>query len=236
VKLLSDRKEKRQQRLKEKLEAQTRQAEIQEIIEKILTNSQPPDVRTIVELLEEKYDITREESIPVLRKMELNTELVLEEPLPEEITLPKTPREYFLKKNYFSIEFWLSTSIIVLVLIFVLIDVTEGFFFYFRYVVVSFFMLVLSGWSLTSVIFPTLDENLRFLERVATAIGLSLLVIILDGVFLNYTFRFNPVSIGVSLIVISIICMTISILLRLKLGRDGFIIKKKEEVIEIVEK
>ena len=236
MKLLSDRKEKRQQRLKEKLEAQTRQAEIQEIIEKILTNSQPPDVRTIVELLEEKYDITREESIPVLRKMELNTELVLEEPLPEEITLPKTAREYFLKKNYFSIEFWLSTSIIVLVLIFVLIDVTEGFFFYFRYVVVSFFMLVLSGWSLTSVIFPTLDENLRFLERVATAIGLSLLVVILDGVFLNYTFRFNPVSIGVSLIVISIICMTISILLRLKLGRDGFIIKKKEEVIEIVEK
>ena len=41
VKLLSDRKEKRQQRLKEKLEAEIRQTEIQEIIENILTNSQP---------------------------------------------------------------------------------------------------------------------------------------------------------------------------------------------------
>ncbi|MHA1367466.1 MAG: DUF1616 domain-containing protein, partial [Candidatus Heimdallarchaeota archaeon] len=127
-------------------------------------------------------------------------------------------------------------SIILLVLIFVLIDVTEGFFFYFRYVVVSFFMLFLSGWSLTSVMFPSLDDNMRFLERAATAIGLSLFVVIMDGIFLNYTFRFNPVSIGVSLIIVTLICMTISIIFRLKLGRDGYILKKKEQVIEVVEK
>ncbi|MHA1124531.1 MAG: DUF1616 domain-containing protein [Candidatus Heimdallarchaeota archaeon] len=233
---MSKRKEKRQQRLKDKLESETRQAEIQEIIENILENSQPPDIRTIVESLEKNYEITREESIPVLRNMEFNTELVLQEPIPEETSMPKTPREYFLKKNYFSIEFWVSISILVLVLIFVLIDVTTGFFFYFRYVVVSFFMLVLSGWSLTSALFPSLDDNMRFLERAATAVGLSLLVVILDGIFINYTFKFNPVSIGVSLIVITLICMTISILLRLKLGRDGFILKKKEEIIEVVEK
>ncbi|MHA1186210.1 MAG: hypothetical protein ACTSSK_04935 [Candidatus Heimdallarchaeota archaeon] len=157
---MSERTKRRKQRLKDRLEAETRQAEIQEIIENILVNSQPPDVRTIVDLLEKNYDISREEAIPVLRKMEFATKLTLQEPLPEETIMPKTPREYFLKKNYFSIEFWVSisiillvlifwvsTSIILLVLIFVLIDVTEGFFFYFRYVVVSFFMLFLSGWS-----------------------------------------------------------------------------------------
>ncbi|MHA1245073.1 MAG: DUF1616 domain-containing protein [Candidatus Heimdallarchaeota archaeon] len=233
---MSERTERRKQRLKDRLEAETRQAEIQEIIENILENSQPPDVRTIVELLEKNYDISQEEAIPVLRKMEFATKLTLQEPLPEETIMPKTPREYFLKRNYFSIEFWVSTSIILLVLIFVLIDVTEGFFFYFRYVVVSFFMLFLSGWSLTSVMFPSLDDNMRFLERAATAIGLSLFVVIMDGIFLNYTFRFNPVSIGVSLIIITLICMTISIIFRLKLGRDGYILKKKEQVIEVVEK
>ncbi|MHA1442455.1 MAG: DUF1616 domain-containing protein [Candidatus Heimdallarchaeota archaeon] len=233
---MSERTERRKQRLKDRLEAETRQAEIQEIIENILENSQPPDVRTIVELLEKNYDISQEEAIPVLRKMEFATKLTLQESLPEETIMPKTPREYFLKRNYFSIEFWVSTSIILLVLIFVLIDVTEGFFFYFRYVVVSFFMLFLSGWSLTSVMFPSLDDNMRFLERAATAIGLSLFVVIMDGIFLNYTFRFNPVSIGVSLIIVTLICMTISIIFRLKLGRDGYILKKKEQVIEVVEK
>ncbi|MHA1505105.1 MAG: DUF1616 domain-containing protein [Candidatus Heimdallarchaeota archaeon] len=233
---MSERTERRKQRLKDRLEAETRQAEIQEIIENILENSQPPDVRTIVELLEKNYDISQEEAIPVLRKMEFATKLTLQESLPEETIMPKTPLEYFLKKNYFSIEFWVSTSIILLVLIFVLIDVTEGFFFYFRYVVVSFFMLFLSGWSLTSVMFPSLDDNMRFLERAATAIGLSLFVVIMDGIFLNYTFRFNPVSIGVSLIIITLICMTISIIFRLKLGRDGYILKKKEQVIKEVKK
>ncbi|MHA1186211.1 MAG: hypothetical protein ACTSSK_04940 [Candidatus Heimdallarchaeota archaeon] len=77
---------------------------------------------------------------------------------------------------------------------------------------------------------------MRFLERAATAIGLSLFVVIMDGIFLNYTFRFNPVSIGVSLIIVTLICMTISIIFRLKLGRDGYILKKKEQVIEVVEK
>lgn len=236
VNILSDREGKRQQRLKDKLEAETRQAEIQTIIDNILTNSQPADVRSIVELLEKNYDISQEEAIPVLRKMEFNTKLVLQEPLPEETIMPKTARDYFLKRNYFSIEFWVSISVLVLVLIFVLINVTEGFFFYFRYVVVSFFMLILSGWSLTSALFPSLDDNMRFLERAATAVGLSLFIVIMDGIFLNYTFKFNPISIGVSLIVITLICMTISIILRLKLGKDGYIIKKKEEVIEVVEK
>ncbi|MCK5047049.1 MAG: hypothetical protein KAS22_10755, partial [Candidatus Heimdallarchaeota archaeon] len=71
----------------------------------------------------------------------------------------------------------------------------------------------------------------------ATAIGLSLLVLILDGLFLNYTFHFTPLSIGLSLIIITLICMVITFVLRIKLARDGFIFqrKKKKSTTEIVD-
>ncbi|MEA2070516.1 MAG: DUF1616 domain-containing protein [Asgard group archaeon] len=226
---------KRKQKFKDDLEEQAKYREIDEQLEFFLEHKKPKTVRKLVELTIAKTGYTREEILQVLREKEIEEEITLQEPLPSETVYPKTFKEYFFKKNYFSIEFWISISTIILVLIFTLIDVTEGVFFYIRYIIVTFFMLILTGWSLTAAIFPELDANLRFLERIVAAIGLSIVVLVLDGLFLNYTFRFTLLSISLSLIIITIICFSIAIGLRFKLARDGYVFKKPkmEETIEI---
>ena len=214
---------------KEKIEAATRKEEISNKIDSVLIEEKPKDVRSLIEIVEEKYEIPEEEIISVIREREINQEITLQEPIPLSTELPKKPKEYFIKNNYYTKEFWISIGVMALVLIFVLVNVESGFFFYVRYAVVSFFMLVLTGWSLTSAIFPEINDDFRFLERSATAIGLSLLVLILDGLFLNYTFHFTPLSIGLSLIIITLICMIITFVLRIKLARDGFIFQRKKK-------
>ena len=214
---------------KEKIEAATRKEEINNKLDSVLIEEKPKDVRSLIEIVEEKYEISEEEIISVIREREINQEITLQEPIPLSTELPKKPKEYFIKNNYYTKEFWISIGVMALVLIFVLVNVENDFFFYVRYVVVSFFMLVLTGWSLTSAIFPEINDNFRFLERSATAIGLSLLVLILDGLFLNYTFHFTPLSIGLSLIIITLICMIITFVLRIKLARDGFIFQRKKK-------
>ncbi|MBK5112756.1 MAG: DUF1616 domain-containing protein [Candidatus Heimdallarchaeota archaeon] len=216
---------------KEKIEAAKRKEEISKQIETVLKENKPKDVRSLVKIIEEKYETPEEEILSVIREREINQNITLQEPIPVSTELPKKPREYFIKNNYYTKEFWTSIGVIALVLIFVLVDVDEGFFFYLRYAVVSFFMLILTGWSLTSAIFPEINDELRFLERVATATGLSILVLILDGVFLNYTFHFTPLSIGLSLIIITLVCMIVTFILRIKLARDGFIFKRKQKKI-----
>jgi len=220
---------------KEKIEAAKRKEEISNNINSVLKEVKPKDVRSLIKIVEEKYEIPEEEIISVIREREINQEITLQEPIPLPTELPKKPRDYFIKNNYYTKEFWISISVMALVLIFVLVDVESGFFFYMRYAVVSFFMLILTGWSLTSTIFPEINDNFRFLERGATAIGLSLLILILDGLFLNYTFHFTPLSIGLSLIIITLVCMIITFVLRIKLARDGFIfqLKKKKSTTEI---
>lgn len=220
---------------KEKIEAAKRKEEITNKIESVLGEFKPKDVRSLIKIIEDKYDIPEEEILSVIREREINQKIILQEPIPLSTELPKKPRDYFIKNNYYTKEFWTSIGVIALVLIFVLVNVESGFFFYVRYAIVSFFMLILTGWSLTSAIFPEINDNFRFLERGATAIGLSLLILILDGIFLNYTFHFTPLSIGLSLIIITLVCMVITFILRIKLARDGFIFqrKKKKSTTEI---
>ncbi len=214
---------------KEKLEARLRKEEIEKQVQEIIGEYKPADIRTLVELVEEKYETPQDEVLKILREKEQKKEITLQEPIVEPTSLPKNLKEYFFKKNYFSIEFWTVIITICLVAIFVFVNVETGFFFILRYIVVSFFMLILSGWTLTAAIFPELNDNFRFLERAATAIGFSIVILVVDGLFLNYTFHFNPVSIGVSLIIITIIPLVIAIGLRMKLSRDGYIFKRKED-------
>ena len=233
---MSTREERRKQKYKERQEREKEKQAIEEEIKKVLSEKTPFDVRSLVELVRtENKELTQEEILPVIRDLEQKKELVLQEPIFEPTDPPKKLKDYFFAQNYFAYESWMTLTTIMLVLTLVLVDVRSGFFFYVRYIVVCFFMLVLSGWSLTSAMFPELDDNLRFLERVSTAIGLSIVVLVLDGLFLNYTFRFNPISIAISLTVFIVVCFVISIILRMKLGKDGYIFRKKEEEPLIVE-
>ncbi|HUT82294.1 MAG TPA: DUF1616 domain-containing protein [Candidatus Bathyarchaeia archaeon] len=227
--------EKKKQRFKEKNDLDQENLIIKDEIKKILKNQKPRDIRTLVTSLVSESKFSKEKIISAIKELEYNNEIILKEPYVSPTVPPKRLLAFIFAKNYYAYEFWIIVATICLALTMVLIDVRVGFLFYIRYIVVCFFMLIISGWSLTSVIFPELDEKLTYLERVATAIGLSLFILMIDAIFLNYTFKFSPRSIVTSLIVIIIIDLLISIGLRMKLGKDGSIRTKNNKIKEVIE-
>lgn len=239
---MSEKKKRRSQKFKENNEANFEKLKIKERIDTILKEEKPRDVKLLVDLMNKKHEYTKEQILPIIKEMEFNKEIELKEPILEPTKPPKRILDYFWGRNFFAYEFWMTITTISLVLTLVLIDVKTGFFFYLRYVTVCFFMLILSGWTLTSVIFPELDDKLRFLERVATAIGLSIFVLVIDGLFLNYTFHFEVLPITLSLTVIIVVCLILATILRLRLSKKGYIFTKGEteekidqDTMEIVE-
>ena len=234
VLLLNDKREKRRQRYKEKTIKDDEREEIKELLIQSLETTKPKTVRELVSGLEAQ-EKSRESVLPIIREMEQNDAIILQEPLIE-ITPPPPARfrDYFFKRNYYSYEHWLVLSSVFLTLTLVLVDVRSGIFFYIRYVIIVFYLLILPGWSFTAAIFPELDDKLRFLERVAMAIGLSISVLVIVGLFINFTFRFSPVPIVITLSIFIVLCQAIATALRLKIARDGFIFKPKpdEEIME----
>jgi hypothetical protein len=210
-------------------------AKIKNQINTQLAEEKPKDVKTLVDLITQKYQTPKEDIIQVLQEEEFKGELTFREPKIEPVTLPGSLKEYLFVKHFFSVEFWATIALVTIMLVLTLIDVQTGFFFYLRYVIVCVVMLILSGWTWTAALFPELDEKLRFMERFVTAIGLSVLILILDALFINYTFGFNNVApVTISLSIFTVLGLIIAIILRLKIARDGFIIKPKEkETLEV---
>ncbi len=223
----------RKQKFKEKQLTEEQKNEIKHQVKEILVKQHPATVRELVAFVKKEQNYSMQEILAVIKGMEEKREITLQEPMIEPLMPPKTPKEFFFGRNYFAYEFWLTISILLLTITLVLIDIRSGFFFYIRYALVCFFMRVLTGWTLTSVLFPMLDDNLRFLERIATAIGLSIVILIVDALLLNYTVKFTPKSIVLSLALFTLICMGIAIGLRIKLGKDGYIFRKKDDSREI---
>ena len=233
VLILNIKREKRGQKYKEKTVTDVEREEIKELLVQSLETTKPKTVRDLVLDLEAQKK-SRENILPLIRELEQNDVIVLQEPLIEPTSLPTRFRDYFFKRNYYSYEHWLILSSVLLALTLVLVDVRTGIFFYIRYVIIVFYLLILPGWSFTAAIFPELNDKLRFLERVAAAVGLSITVLVVVGLFINYTFHFSPVPIVITLTIFIVLCQTIATALRLKLARDGFIFKLKqdEEIME----
>ncbi len=106
------------------------------------------------------------------------------------------------------LDFWFVLVIVVVTVILVLgLRVTEPPLVYVRYVVGSIFVLFVPGFSLIQCLYP-LREELSDLERLALSIGLSLALVPLVGLILNYTpfgIRLEPVTVSLALLSVGLI-------------------------------
>ena len=110
-----------------------------------------------------------------------------------------------------SLYFWFVTVIVVITLFLTLLNITEWPWVILRYIAGSLYVLFLPGFSLIEALYPR-DEDLSDLERFALSIGLSLAIVPLIGLILNYTpwgIRLTPVSI--SLAIFTEIMITVSL-------------------------
>lgn len=82
------------------------------------------------------------------------------------------------------------------------------------------FILFFPGYSLIAALFPR-KEDIDGIERLALSFGLSIAVVPLIGLGLNYTqwgIRLNPILISISLF--TILCITVAFLRRVRLPED----------------
>jgi uncharacterized membrane protein len=115
----------------------------------------------------------------------------------------ENPPRSFLQ-YIFNIEglwFHAFTSLVVITLILVYIAYHPPLL-YLRYVLGSLFVLYLPGYALIEALYPRGDE-LEPLERLALSIGLSLALVPLVGLVLNYTpwgIRLTPIVISLAIL------------------------------------
>ncbi len=132
-----------------------------------------------------------------LYQLSIQGEIKLQDPNP-----PKNVLGFTL--SVYSLWFWALLILvgIAMVSIYLLPQITP--YIYVRYITGSLFALYLPGYSLIEALYPN-KENLTPLERLALSIGLSLVLVPLVGLMLNYTpwgIRLNPIFASLSVLTV----------------------------------
>ncbi len=137
-----------------------------------------PTLKDLVEKLVEEQNLKPKDATKAVYLMWKKGELNLAQANP-----PSTlPRYMFHLENAW---FWTLTTLVALTVI-VVFTVNATPLLYVRYVLGGIFILFLPGAMLVTALYPR-GEDLGELERIALAIGLSLAIVPLVGLALNYT-------------------------------------------------
>jgi len=164
-------------------------------------DSSAGSVRSLVEGLKSEGYKT-DESVKALLSLQSNKRVVVEE-----------ARPYSSLSAYvwspLSIWFWAALGAVILSV--ALISVTSGVILYLRYVFGSALIIFLPGYSLIEALYSKgeLDNLIRF----ALSIGLSLAIVPLTGLVLNYTpfgIRLLPVAFSIAGITIALLVVALT--------------------------
>jgi hypothetical protein len=182
--------------------------EIPHKILKLVEESSPGTVEALIEQAQREFEVPREDLLKNIIELQSQGKLTLTSP-PESI--PATMGAYLTSVH--AVWFWviiiLSTATTISVF-----TISEKMYpyVYLRYILGSIFVLFLPGYSLIKTLFPT--KEIDNIERTALSIGMSLALVPLVGLLLNYTpwgIRLTPIT--VSLLSLTLI-LTITGLVR----------------------
>jgi hypothetical protein len=120
-------------------------------------------------------------------------------------------------------SYWFWSAFFATVFSLVLLSVTSGVALYLRYVFGGLLILFLPGFSFIELLYSKKKE-LDDLARLALSIGLSLAIVILTGLVLNYTpFGIRLLPVAISLAGLTLVLLTLALRRKhsyYKLGRD----------------
>jgi len=166
-----------------------------ELVQKIARSRHPATIGQLAQMLMSESSIGEEDFVQIVKKMAGDGSLVLDQPVHE----IESPWDYLLTPTI-SLWFWVALGVTVLAVTVVLFIPD-----FFPVVVIrwglgSVLVLFLPGYALLQLLFPKPSE-MDSLERFALDIGLSLALVPLIGLVLNYTpwgIRFIPVTASIS--------------------------------------
>jgi hypothetical protein len=174
-------------------------ADISQQIIELVKRENPETVEELVKLMGDALNLSEEKAFEWILKLENQGELKLSSRLK---MIPRGLDAYFfsLDATWYWIIIALSISTTISVFT---IQETDVPFIYVRYVLGSIFVLFLPGYSLIKALFPS--KEIDDIERIALSIGMSLALVPLVGLLLNYT----PWGIRLAPITLSLLSLTI---------------------------
>lgn len=181
--------------------------EIDQMLIQIIKEKKPKNVEQLVLFAEETLNTTRQEIISAILRLQSDGKISLAEPIQQ--AAPKITL-YLKTKN--ALWYWLTMATAMATAITVF-TIPEDLFplVYIRYVLGLIFVLWLPGYTLVKALFPAEPQikgsrkDLDVIERVALSMGLSLALVPMVGLLLNYT----PWGIRLTPIVLSLLAMVL---------------------------
>lgn len=170
-------------------------------LEKIRENSEL-DLSTLVGELTLELGYKRDRVLSRLMQLEAGKKIAIKE---------KIPYRSFPTYAMSPAALWFWGAVVATLLSLALISVTGGVAIYLRYVFGGLLILFLPGYSLVELLYAKKKE-LDGLTRVALSIGLSLALVPLIGLVLNYTpFGIRLIPVVVSLAVFTIVLLVLAL-------------------------
>jgi hypothetical protein len=167
------------------------QENLQENILDLVREKKPETVDELVDLLIGQREISRQKALEEVVELENQGRLKL---TPKPKPVPEKLNEYLFTSHAY--WFWLILLLSATTTISVF-TVESPPLVYIRYVLGSVFVLLLPGYSLIKTLFPT--KEIDNIERTALSIGMSLALVPLVGLLLNYTpwgIRLTPITLS----------------------------------------
>ena len=179
---------------------------VDEFIVHTVKTKKPNTVKELVDLAKKKSKIPEERILKHILNLQSEGKLTFRQnPTP----LPTTAGGYLFSNQ--ALWFWITTVLVVAATTSVFTVPEDAFpLVYARYFLGSLFVLFLPGYSFIKALFPkqvpfkTRSEELDNIERIALSIGMSLALVPLTGLLLNYT----PWGIRTTPITLSLLALT----------------------------
>jgi hypothetical protein len=164
----------------------------QQIIQ-IVKEKKPENVKQLIRLVKEKFPLPEQETLARILYLQEKEKIRLK---PHKTLTPQKLTTYLRSSQaswYWTIIILTSTTILLV------FTVPENAFplVYARYILGSIFVLWLPGYTFIKALFP--EKELDSIERVALSIGMSLALVPITGLLLNYTpwgIRLTPITIS----------------------------------------
>jgi uncharacterized membrane protein len=206
------------------LTSQTTTERLAETILKTTAEKKPETVNQLIELVRQAYPASNKEILDVIIKLENDGKLHLTEP--QQQTLATSA---YLRTSA-ALWFWITIALTLATLVAVFtISADDNPLKYIRYVLGIIFVLWLPGYAFIKALFPqrspfkTSSEDLDTIIRVALSIGMSLALVPMVGLLLNYT----PWGITLTPIVLSLVALTVVFSVAALIRENQIVTEKK---------
>jgi len=181
---------------------------IDQLIQQLLEEEKPQSVEQLAKLVQQKFPLPTQKVLEHILRLHEEGKITLKSPI---APTPSKIIDYIRSSQ----AYWYWTTIIISLTTTILVfTVPEDAYpiVYVRYVLGSIFVIWMPGYTFIKALFPTKvpiqtsSTELDTVERIALSVGMSLALVPLVGLLLNYT----PWGIRLTPITLSLLALTLS--------------------------